>query len=74
MYILKQKKKANLFFDWVVEKYLKPTNQTEIQLKFMDSSEIKLDKVFHEQKYKEICNAFTLETISWKKKGPYNKA
>ena len=38
---------ANLFFDWIVEKYLKPANQTEIQLKFMDSSEIKLDKVFH---------------------------
>ena len=38
---------ANLFFDWIVEKYLKPANQTEIQLKFMDSSEIKLEKIFH---------------------------
>ena len=38
---------ANLFFDWVVEKYLKPMNQTEIQLKFSDSSEIKLDRIFH---------------------------
>ena len=38
---------ASLFFDWITEKYLKPTNQTEIQLKFMDSSEIKLEKIFH---------------------------
>lgn len=38
---------AALFFDWIVEKYIKPTNQTEIQLKFMDSSEIKLDKIFN---------------------------
>ena len=39
--------KPNIFFDWIVEKYLKPENQTGIQLKFMSSSEIKLDQVFH---------------------------
>lgn len=39
--------KPDQFFEWITEKYLKPINQTGIQLKFSSSSEIKLDKIFH---------------------------
>ncbi|RNA13777.1 prolyl 3-hydroxylase OGFOD1 [Brachionus plicatilis] len=37
----------DIFFEWITERYLKPINQTGIQMKFSSSSEIKLDKIFH---------------------------
>lgn len=39
-----------MFFEWITEKYIKPTNQSEIQLIFSSNSEIKLDNVFNVMK------------------------
>jgi hypothetical protein len=35
------------FFDWVNERYLNPTNQTDIQINFTETSEIKLENFFN---------------------------
>ncbi|CAF0908772.1 unnamed protein product [Brachionus calyciflorus] len=61
------------FFDWITEKYLKPINQTGIQMKFSSSSEIKLDKIFHNLKYEQTSKELESENIKWIRKGPYNR-
>ena len=48
-------------------------NQTEIQLKFSSSSEIKLDGIFNSNKYEQISKAFDSDTIVWETKGPANR-
>ncbi len=64
---------ADVFFDWIVEKYLNPDNQTEIQLEFEDTSEIKLDKIFNEEKYKNAAKALCSSDIIWQHKGPSHR-
>lgn len=65
--------KASLFFEWITEKYMKPINQTKIQLKFSSSSEIKLEKFFNLEKYEQLSDALTSDSIVWEHKGPANR-
>lgn len=63
----------DLFFEWIIEKYIEPFNQSEIQEKFGDSSEIKLNKFFNEEKFKLISEDIKLDSIKWINKGPRNR-
>ncbi|XP_033636963.1 prolyl 3-hydroxylase OGFOD1-like [Asterias rubens] len=60
-------------YHWVNPLYLDVLNQSEIQDRFTNDSEIELENFLSEAKYEMICEALESSDISWERRGPANK-
>jgi prolyl 3-hydroxylase /prolyl 3,4-dihydroxylase len=63
----------DLFFEWIIEKYIEPFNQSEIQEKFGNSSEIKLNEFFNKEKFNMISEDIKSNSIKWINRGARNR-
>ncbi|XP_038068224.1 prolyl 3-hydroxylase OGFOD1-like [Patiria miniata] len=60
-------------FDWINPLYLDVLNQSEIQDRFTDDSEIQLENFLQKEKYELVSKALESSDVRWQKIGPANK-